>query len=159
MNESWAIDRVDEGQASSLHLLHESAFWQSWDEESFCTFLRDETVVCFVARPIGLPDYIVGFILVRQASDEAEIITLAVAKENRRQGAGRALLDAALRHLHHQRVENLFLEVEEKNHAALSLYRRLGFEETGRRPGYYQMQSGRCDALTMRRLLKPPPKR
>jgi len=154
MSGLWAIDKADESQAQTLHHLHGVAFWQGWDEEAFHAFLRDETIACFIARPIGLPDQIIGFILVRHVHDEAEILTLAVAPSSRRQGVGYALLDAALRYLYHQRVLNLFLEVEEKNQAALSLYHRLGFEETGRRPGYYQTESGRCDALTMRRLLK-----
>jgi len=139
-----------------LQYLHSLSFWQSWDEEAFYAFLRDETIVCFIARPVGVPDKIIGFVLIRQVGDEAEILTLAVAPANRRQGVGYALLDATLRHIHHQSVKKLFLEVEEQNHAALSLYRRFGFEETGRRPGYYQTQTGRCDALTMRRLLAPP---
>jgi len=153
MNGSVAIDRAYECQAPALQHLHQATFWQGWDEETFRTFLRDETVSCLVARPIGMPENITGFILVRQVADEAEIITLAVARQNRRQGVGYALLDAALRYFYHQRVQKLFLEVEEKNHGALSLYRRFGFEEMGRRRGYYQTAEGRCDALMMCRFL------
>jgi len=156
MNEFVAIDKADEDHALALQHVHGLSFWQGWDEAAFHAFLRDDAIVCFIARPVGVPDKIMGFILVRQVADEAEILTFAVAPTNRRQGVGHALLDATLRHIHHQRVQKLFLEVEEKNHAALSLYRRFGFEETGRRPGYYQTQKGRCDALMMRRLLKTP---
>jgi len=147
-----AIDQADESQAQILQHLHRLAFWQGWDEGAFRSFLRDETMTCFIARPVGSPETIMGFVLVRQIDDEAEIITIAVAPHNRRQGVGYALLDATLRHLHHKRVQKLFLEVEEKNHAALSLYRRFGFEEAGRRKGYYQTENGRCDALMLRRL-------
>jgi len=156
MNEFVKIDRADEGQAQALHHLHVSSFWQGWDEEAFCSFLRDKTVICFIARPIGNPDDIIGFVLVRQIGDEAEIITIAVEAKNRRQGVGYALFDAVLRHLYYQRVQKIFLEVEENNHAAYTLYRRFGFEEIGRRPGYYQTQSGRHDALMMRRIIKSP---
>jgi len=142
MNGFWAIDKADESQAQNLHYLHGAAFWQGWDEEAFRAFLRDETVACFIARPIGRPDEIVGFVLVRLVHDEAEILTLAVAPKNRRQGVGYGLLDAVLRHLHHQRVQQLFLEVEEQNQAAIMLYRRFGFEEMGRRPAYYQTATG-----------------
>jgi len=146
-----AIDQADIGQAQACAALHQSAFWHGWDEEAFYSFLRDETITCLIARPIGLPERLVGFVLVRQVGDEAEIITLAVLPTYRRQGIGYALLDASLRHFHHQRVQKLFLEVEEKNHAAYKLYCRLGFEEIGRRPAYYQTREGRCDALVMQR--------
>jgi ribosomal-protein-alanine N-acetyltransferase len=42
------------------------------------------------------------------------------------------------------------LEVEEGNGPAIAVYRRLGFQETGRRDGYYQKADGtRVSALTM----------
>jgi len=42
------------------------------------------------------------------------------------------------------------LEVEEGNAPALALYRRLHFETTGRREGYYRRPDGtRVAALTM----------
>lgn len=37
---------------------------------------------------------------------------------------------------------------------ALALYRRLGFKQVGKRPGYYETAGGRSAALTMRRDLK-----
>jgi len=153
MNGSWIIDKADASQVRALQHLHAASFWRGWNEEDFFTFLRDETMLCFIARPIGYPDDITGFVLMRHLHDEAEIITLAVAPKNRRKGIGYALLDATLRYLHHQRAQKLFLEVEEKNHAAITLYRRFGFEEIGRRPGYYQIETGRCDALTMQRIM------
>jgi len=157
MSGLWAIDKAQESQVPALHHLHGASFWQGWDEEDFRAFLRDETVACFIARRIGEPDEIVGFVLVRLVQDESEILTLAVAPTNRRQGVGYGLIDAVLRYLHHQRVQKLFLEVEEQNQAAIMLYRRFGFEETGRRVAYYQTPTGRCDALMMRRLLKLSP--
>jgi [ribosomal protein S18]-alanine N-acetyltransferase len=64
-------------------------------------------------------------------------------------------MDAVLRHLHHLRAEALFLEVDEANHPALALYRRLGFREVGRRENYYDGAEGRkSSALVMRRDLR-----
>ena len=47
---------------------------------------------------------------------------------------------------------SMHLEVAEDNAAARSLYRKLGYEESGRRRGYY---SG-GDAILMRRILPRP---
>jgi [ribosomal protein S18]-alanine N-acetyltransferase len=49
-----------------------------------------------------------------------------------------------------QRAECLFLEVDETNVAAVTLYRKLGFREVAKRPSYYEGPSGRTNALVMR---------
>ena len=87
-----------------------------------------------------------GFVLVREAAGEAEILTIAVHPAWQGRGLGRLLMEAALRELYARRASELFLEVNEGNGAALALYRRLGFAQVGRREGYY----GGAAALTMR---------
>jgi ribosomal-protein-alanine N-acetyltransferase len=86
---------------------------------------------------------------------EAEIITIAVARAHRRRGLGRLLMEAVLRDLHAIRAEALVLEVDEKNAAAVALYRKLGFREVGKRAGYYPSADGTAsNALVMRRDLR-----
>ena len=54
-----------------------------------------------------------------------------------------------------ERALALFLEVDETNVPALALYRRLRFEEVGRRPAYYPGPDGqRTSALIMKRTLR-----
>ena len=86
---------------------------------------------------------------------EGEILTIAVARSHRRLGLGWKLLDAVLRELHRERAGALFLEVDETNVGAIALYRRLGFSQVGRRPGYYPAQGKPASgALVMRRDLR-----
>jgi ribosomal-protein-alanine N-acetyltransferase len=47
------------------------------------------------------------------------------------------------------RAERVFLEVRPSNPRAIALYHDLGFNEIGRRPGYYPAANGREDALVM----------
>jgi len=92
-----------------------------------------------------------GFVLVRVAGHEAEILTLAVAPAARRRGIGLALVVAACRHAQKMGAGASFLEVGERNESARSLYQRLGFHEVGRRRGYYQSAGGSNeDALIFR---------
>ena len=64
-------------------------------------------------------------------------------------------MDAALRHLHGERAEALFLEVDETNVPAIALYRRLGFRQVGHRANYYRSpERGPTGALVMRRDLR-----
>jgi ribosomal-protein-alanine N-acetyltransferase len=80
---------------------------------------------------------VAGFICGRRMAVEAEILNLAVKPEYRRQGLGQALVHVVLQRFCCDGVLQVFLEVRESNHGAISFYRRLGFRETGRREAYY----------------------
>ncbi|MFV0473883.1 MAG: GNAT family N-acetyltransferase, partial [Pikeienuella sp.] len=91
-----------------------------------------------------------GFALISLAADEAELLTLAVAPALRRQGAGRALLAAAMAQAAAGGATTMFLEVAEDNEAAIALYRSAGFAPAGRRPRYYRRGAALVDALLLR---------
>ena len=80
--------------------------------------------------------------------DEASLLNLTLEPECRGRGLGRRLLEDSLSLLKSQGAAFCYLEVRSQNQPALGLYRRLGFEETGRRRGFYQ--SPPDDALLMR---------
>jgi ribosomal-protein-alanine N-acetyltransferase len=88
-----------------------------------------------------------GVVLARVAADEAEILTLAVVPEARRTGLASNLLRAALSRAVSAGAVCVLLEVAEDNMAARALYAGMGFEEVGRRRGYY---GAGADALVMR---------
>lgn len=79
-----------------------------------------------------------GFVSGRGMGEEAEILNLAVRPANRRQGIATTLIGELLKILKAEGTETVFLEVRESNAGAISFYRRMGFEEAGRRDGYYQ---------------------
>ena len=152
----FAIERLSSDDAGHLPDIHAEHFLRPWSEDEFASLLDQAPVFGFAAWPVGQrrarP---VGFALARLAAGEAEILTIAVARSHRRLGLGRDLMEAVLRTLHADRAEALFLEVDETNVPALSLYKRLGFREVGRRPGYYEQPDGpRSAALVMRRDLR-----
>ena len=126
-----------------LALLHTFAFDRPWGADEIAAQVAGGAVA--LATPHG-------FILVRQAAGEAEILTLAVSPADRRQGHGRALVQAAMDHV---TPDDLFLEVAADNIAALTLYTRSGFQEVGRRRGYYPGPAGPVDALVLRRGVIP----
>ncbi|MBV6656454.1 MAG: GNAT family N-acetyltransferase [Devosiaceae bacterium] len=140
--------------AGDLAALHEAAFPIGWGEDDLISLIEDPAVIARVVRPIspfGLGPA-EGFILVRHAADEGEVLTLAVNPAARGRGLGTRLLDEALIALRQQGVAAVFLEVAESNHAALSVYRRRGFRQVGERPAYAKQADGtRQRALVMRR--------
>jgi ribosomal-protein-alanine N-acetyltransferase len=130
---------------ASLAALHAASFSRGWSESEFEQLLTDRTVVCDRAES-GRRN--VGFIVSRRAADEAEILSVAVARAWQGRGLARRLLDLHLRRLAGLRLRAVFLEVDEDNKPARRLYARAGFREVGRRPGYY---SGGKSALVLRR--------
>lgn len=92
----------------------------------------------------------IGLALCRIAADEAELLTIAVRADHRRQGAGAALLRLVLALVRERGARNLFLEVGSDNPAALHLYRQAGFQAVGRRRAYYSRPGQRdADAIVM----------
>lgn len=92
-----------------------------------------------------------GFLIARQAGDEAEILNLAVASDSRRSGVGGALLSVAFQSLRGRGVGRVFLEVRESNAAAIAFYAKHGFSKSGRREDYYR--DPRESAIVMQRKL------
>jgi ribosomal-protein-alanine N-acetyltransferase len=139
--------------APYLAAIHATGFERSWVAIEFARLLVDRAIVCHLARPggRGLP---IAFALSRLILDEAEILTVAVLPRARGAGLGRMLLRTHLERLAALGARAIFLEVAEDNRAAVRLYRSLGFEEIGRRVGYYPRRGGEpASALTMRRRL------
>jgi ribosomal-protein-alanine N-acetyltransferase len=96
----------------------------------------------------GLLDTVTGFILIRVAADEADVLTLAVRPEARRRGIARRLVVAGAERATALGAQALFLEVSVQNRAARELYGSLEFAQVGRRARYYADGS---DALVLRR--------
>ena len=152
----YAIEPLAEADTASIARLHAEDFARPWTGGEFDALLAQDTVFGFAARVVGnLRAPMAGFVLARLAANEGEILTLAVARACRRQGLGWQLMDAVLRRLHAERAEALFLEVDETNEPAVTLYRRMGFRQVGHRPDYYHSKfAAPTGAFVMRRDLR-----
>jgi len=79
---------------------------------------------------------VIGFTGMHVVLDEGHIMNMAVLEEYRQQGIGQKLMET-LFELAPQEVRSYTLEVRESNHAAVRLYKRLGFYGVGFRRAYY----------------------
>ena len=70
--------------------------------------------------------------------DEASVTNVAVSPMFRKKGYGEALVVAAKEAVKAEGAENIFLEVRVSNEPAISLYKKLGFEELGIRKKFYE---------------------
>lgn len=139
--------------AGRLAAIHGSAFLRPWSAIDFEGLLAQRQVLgdgLFLGRRTE-PD---GFVLSRIVGDEAEILSVAMTPEARGRRHAGPLLAHHLEELVRAGARTIHLEVEESNAPALAVYRRLGFQEVGRREGYYGNTDGpRTAALTMSRVL------
>ena len=141
---SMDIDIVPLGpaEAAAMAPIHAAAFGaEAWDEAALARLLRTPAAWGYGAYA-GYARTPLGLVLALAAADEAEIVTIAVDPAHRRAGLGARLVKALVAGLQAEGIERLFLEVADDNAAALGLYRRLGFIETGRRKGYYARPRG-----------------
>lgn len=131
---------------AALARIHAASFTtpRPWSEVELAGFLADPLCDLIAAEH--------GFALIRAIAGEAELLTLAVAPDQRRKGLGRAILLQAIALARSRKADHMFLEVAADNHAAIGLYEAAGFARTGLRPGYYRHPDGtRVDAALMAR--------
>jgi ribosomal-protein-alanine N-acetyltransferase len=135
---------------TALAALHKQAFTtpRPWTAAEF-TGLLDMAGAYLVDQPLG-------FVLGRAIAGEAEVLTLAVAPDARRQGIASQLMLEFESKARLSAAETAFLEVAEDNTAAIGLYLSLGYAVTGRRRGYYETpEHKRLDAMIMAKSLLP----
>ena len=101
---------------------------------------------CKVAQMDGV---IMGYTVLMQGVDDAELLDIGIAAQYQRRGLGRTLLDAVLALARERGKRRVVLEVRASNAPALALYRDAGFTDIGLRRGYYASSDGREDAILM----------
>jgi ribosomal-protein-alanine N-acetyltransferase len=145
------IEPLQPAQFEAAAAIHATGFSRGWTQEEIDALAANPgTAALGIAWAAGL----LGFVVVRAAADEAEILTIAVDPAWRGCGLAGRLLDAAIEEAATRGGRKLFLEVDAGNAPALALYRRRGFAEVGRRFGYYAAEGG-GDALVLARDLGP----
>lgn len=150
--------RLDDEQA--IRILEDSAFAHPWSSASIQTTLRDPLTRVWIVAAISSNGRSSGsgsesaqaWAAVRCLGDEAELLRIATHPEQRRQGRARQLLDIAWPILSAAGIVRCHLEVRADNAPALALYSTFGFQQAGRRRGYYRDGT---DALTLTSQLVP----
>ncbi|MCL2937683.1 MAG: ribosomal protein S18-alanine N-acetyltransferase [Trichodesmium sp. MAG_R02] len=90
---------------------------------------------------------IIGVCCLWAILEEAHITILGIHPQYQRLGFGQLLLYTLMKSAWKRGLERATLEVAASNTSALSLYHKFGFQDVGRRRGYYQ-QTGE-DALIL----------
>jgi len=153
---SWIIRRMTGNDIDSVlaleQIIPEAPHWKRTDYESSTKLDENETPLRagFVAQE----QYrLLGFSIGKLIAGVCELESVAVDKEAREQGVGRALLGALTGWAHSHGANRIELEVRASNNRAIKLYERAGIRHAGRRTGYYQ--SPEEDAVLMGAAILP----
>jgi len=128
--------------------IEQASFRTPWKREHFESELSGRHSFPFVAVCEGR---VAGYVCLMSLFEEAQILDIAVAPEQRGRGIARALMEHADKVAREQHAEVLALEVRASSHAAIGLYQSSGFKRTGIRPAYYEALE---DAILMKKNLK-----
>lgn len=120
-----------------------------WTEGNFNDSLANGHECWICSDAAGM----VGYAVMMQVLDEIHLLNISIAAECQRQGLGSELLEFLFAEARNAGAQTMFLEVRPSNASGRALYRRYGFEEIGRRRGYYPGHGEREDAVVMKRTL------
>jgi ribosomal-protein-alanine N-acetyltransferase len=147
------IRAAQSGEAAALAAIHRELFDRPWESDDMRRLLESTAVRAFVAEA-GPAQMLAGFILGRVAADEAEILSIGVARAWQRCGLGGQLTGELAASLVRSGAQRLFLEVAADNAPALALYLRQGFHSVARRKSYYERRDApAADALVLAKTL------
>ena len=99
---------------------------------------NSELLVLKFSSPANELGAVIGLACLWCIVDEAHITLLAVHPDYQRRGLGQLLLRSLLSQAVGRQMARATLEVRAGNQGAIALYTQFGFEQAGRRRGYYQ---------------------
>ncbi len=142
---AYQIRRMTMADVPRVHVLEMETFSTPWSEQSF----RDEMEKNRCARYLvaeakgGLWAYAGAWMIL----EEGHITNVAVKKEERGKGLGKAITKELMQYAANLGVQYMTLEVRKSNQVAQEMYKSLGFMQLGVRKRYYE-DNGE-DALLM----------
>lgn len=115
-----------------------------WSEKQF-----EEAVTSYQSTVIEHAGRVVGFCILQPVLDEANLLLMAIDPKMQGQGLGYQLLENSIALLENNPIQ-IFLEVRERNLAAIKLYEKTGFHQIDVRKNYYPLaEGGREHAIIM----------
>jgi ribosomal-protein-alanine N-acetyltransferase len=139
MTQELMLRRASLADIRAIAAIEKFSFPSPWSRWAFLAELGNTMSRTLVAGPAPPQSWQTwGYIIFWVVAEEMHILNLAVHPRHRRQGIARRLLKEALGQARALRAEVAWLEVRPSNSPALSLYESFGFEEVGKRTGYYQ---------------------
>lgn len=146
---SVALREATADDVRAIVAIERESFSDPWTTLAFAQHVRAHGSTFLVALEPAAD--VAGYAIGRWVADEAELLTIAVARARRGSGVASRLLDAVIARCAREGAVSMALEVRESNLPARGLYESRGFRAVSRRARYYRLPVE--DALLMRALI------
>jgi ribosomal-protein-alanine N-acetyltransferase len=133
----YFVRRMREGDLPAVQAIEVLSFSNPWSDNTFRGEIQNTSIsspLVVVRRPAG---EVVAYIVYWQIRDDVQINNVAVHPDHRGLGLGEAMLRYAIAKVRAAGAGFVTLEVRQSNTAAVTLYKKLGFEILGTRKNYY----------------------
>lgn len=140
------ITNMRQEHVAQVAALEKLCFRDPWSENSVASELNNPLSLWLVALD---GERLAGYVGSQTVMDESDMMNVAVHPDFRKQGIATALILGLVEELRKKGSHCLTLEVRASNENAISVYRKLDFQEVGRRKNYYR--NPREDALILRK--------
>lgn len=139
----YFVRRMREGDLPAVRAIEIASFSNPWSDNTFRGEIQNTSISSpmVVVRRSGdalVPDgQVVAYIVYWQIRDDVQINNVAVHPDHRGLGLGEAMMRYAISKVRAAGAGFVTLEVRQSNTAAVTLYKKLGFEILGTRKNYY----------------------
>ena len=140
------ITNMRQEHVTQVAELEKLCFRDPWSEKSVASELNNPLSLWLVAVD---GERVAGYVGSQTVMEESDMMNVAVHPDYRKQGIATALIVGLVEELRKRGSHSLTLEVRASNETAISVYKKLDFQEVGRRKNYYR--NPREDALILRK--------
>ena len=119
-----------------------------------CVLVNYDCRILEVYNDIGC--ILASYIICRYDENRCHVLNLCVAPSMQGNGYGQLLLQNVIESQQVTAVHTIILEVRPSNLAAMRLYQKMGFLQTGIKAGYYRDDLGVEDAVVLQKKLRSP---
>ncbi|MGI5922053.1 MAG: ribosomal protein S18-alanine N-acetyltransferase [Syntrophomonadaceae bacterium] len=148
LNQDFMIRKMTERDIDQVMIIELESFSLPWSKQSYLSELKNSFANYLVCDSAG---EVAGYGGIWVVFEEAHITNVAIAKNYRCSGMGKALMLALENIARTKKALSIMLEVRPSNQAARHMYKSLGYIDTGLRKLYYS-DNGE-DAIIMTKLL------
>ena len=140
----YFVRRMREGDLPAVRAIEVLSFSNPWSDNTFRGEIQNTSIsspMVVVRKPanpaVAEEGEVVAYIVYWQIRDDVQINNVAVHPDHRGLGLGEAMMRYAIAKVRAAGAGFVTLEVRQSNTAAVTLYKKLGFEILGARKNYY----------------------